>query len=163
MNKLLMKVLGLFLIVTIYVSCEELSEEDLIYNSEVISIEYGKSFGECNGYCDFSLTLTENTLNYKVSSFTNAVQYPEISRTIEIDSIIWLELREKVDFLLFRNLNEVIGCPDCADEGAEWVKLETRDISHKVTFEYENEPEEIEDLVDGLRELMDEYEFTLDV
>jgi len=160
MNKLLLKVLGLFIIAVVYVSCDELKEEDLVFNSEITTIEYGKSFGECIGYCNYSIALTENSLNYKIASWDNNGQYPEISRTVEIDSAIWFELKEEIDFLLFRNLDEVIGCPDCADQGAEWVMIETSNISHQVTFEYENEPEEIEDLVESLRDLMEKYNST---
>ena len=59
---------------------------------------------------------------------------------------------------MFRNLEEVIGCPDCTDGGVEWIEITTSELSHKVTFEYFNEPEETQNYIDDLRDLMEQYE-----
>ena len=63
-----------------------------------------------------------------------------------------------MDFVVFRNLEEVIGCPDCADGGAEWIEITTKDLNHKVTFEYNNEPEEMQDYIEILREFIKKYD-----
>lgn len=53
----------------------------------------------------------------------------------------------------FFKLSETIGCPDCADGGAEWVEVEyVSGKKHRVTFEYMKEPDELKDYLIGLRE-----------
>jgi hypothetical protein len=55
----------------------------------------------------------------------------------------------------FFDLPTTIGCPDCADGGAEWIEIELVDGGkHKVTFEYRHEPEKVKDYIIKLREQM---------
>ena len=56
------------------------------------------------------------------------------------------------DYELFKKLNEIVGCPDCADGGAEWIEIIKGDSKHKVTFECGKAPKEIDSLVTVLRE-----------
>jgi hypothetical protein len=149
------KVLIYIILIFISISCEDLTESELFLESKVTTIEYGTSFGECIGYCNTSISITNNNIEYTASS--NSDTYPTISQNVEIDEDVLNNLLEKVDFIIFRNLDEIIGCPDCADGGAEWVSIKTNDLSHKVTFEYQNTPEEILDLIHKLREIFDSF------
>lgn len=55
----------------------------------------------------------------------------------------------------FLALPTTIGCPDCADGGAEWLEIELKNgIKHKVTFEYNNEPSLLKDYILKLREML---------
>jgi hypothetical protein len=38
-------------------------------------------------------------------------------------------------------MDTVIGCPDCADGGAEWLELGFEKEVKRVTFEYMHEPD----------------------
>ncbi len=54
-------------------------------------------------------------------------------------------------------MDNVIGCPDCADGGSEWLELGFEGDVKRVTFEYMNEPDELKDIIVDLRGLMDSF------
>lgn len=144
-------------IILLFGSCEDTTELEMLDDSEIISMEYGTSFGECNGYCINSISLNESKIEFRATGWDSGVDLPEMSFSKDISKQEWEELIQKINFYAFRNLEEVIGCPDCADGGAEWVKIITNNVSHKVTFEYENEPEQLEEMIDDLREYLEEF------
>ena len=54
-------------------------------------------------------------------------------------------------------LPERIGCPDCADGGAEWVIITVGDKTHKVVFEYGKAPAELAAVVAKFRALKETF------
>jgi hypothetical protein len=63
------------------------------------------------------------------------------------------DIEKLIDTQKFFDLNDVYGCPDCADGGSEWIEIITDDDkSKKVTFEYGKTVPEIEKLIKLLRE-----------
>ena len=64
---------------------------------------------------------------------------------------------DDIDLDTFLEMQETIGCPDCADGGAEWLELGFEDLVKRVTFEYGNEPGEFENIIPALRELMNGF------
>jgi len=144
MKKLLFFLLSLVLLT----SCDE--KDDEITNG-VIEIHYGTSFGECYGYCINEVTVTDNTIALKKYSWTDGLDFPDIDYQKTINEEVLEDLFDKVDFDTFLALDEVIGCPDCADGGSEWIEIKTNDTTHKVTFEYFNEPSELTEIVTALR------------
>jgi hypothetical protein len=55
----------------------------------------------------------------------------------------------------FFELPQTIGCPDCTDGGAEWLEIELADgRTHKLIYEYGNEPALLKNSVAILRKLM---------
>ncbi len=144
--------------ILLFFSCAEDEDVLLTYNSDIISIGYGTSFGECLGYCIRSIEITGLDVEFDASGMTVTDKLPDINISGEIFIEDWENLINKIDFLVFRNLEEVMGCPDCNDGGAEWIEITTSELSHKVTFEYYNEPEEIQNYIDNLRNLMEQYE-----
>ncbi len=144
--------------ILLFFSCAEDEDVLLTYNSDIISIEYGTSFGECLGYCIRSIEITGMDVEFDASGMTVTDKLPDINISGEITIEDWENLVNKIDFVVFRNLEEVMGCPDCNDGGAEWIEITTSELSHKVTFEYYNEPEEVQNYIDDLRNLMEQYE-----
>ena len=55
------------------------------------------------------------------------------------------------------SLPEVIGCPDCADGGAEWVAVNADGKQYKVTYDYGKTPKELEAVVAKLKVLKDSF------
>ena len=145
------KIVFLLLLSTVFLSC--VKEENTTISTEVVSINYGTSFGECIGYCNNNITVTDTNVLLEKKGWSNIVTLPEVTETTVVTAAVLQELFEKVDFDAFLNLEEVIGCPDCADGGAEWVEIITEDQSYKVTYEYFNEPEVLKELAAALREL----------
>jgi hypothetical protein len=108
-------------------------------NNKIIRINYGTSFGECIGYCKHELSLNQDSLVFRCSGWSD--QYSPLLFRQKTPVSAWDSARVNFNIKSFFELQEVIGCPDCADGGAEWIeiKLTNGDI-HKVTFEYGNEP-----------------------
>ncbi len=70
----------------------------------------------------------------------------------------WIFIQQRLDIPVFYKLEGILGCPDCADGGAEWIEVELRNgNTHKVTFEYENEPPEMKGYIGKLRELISHF------
>ena len=63
-----------------------------------------------------------------------------------------------VDLPTLQSYEDVIGCPDCADGGAEWIEVVTSDGSKKITFESGDSLDTIHPLIDRLRTLQTQYE-----
>jgi len=152
------KFILVFILLFSLISCEETDNTELNLDEEIISISYGTSFGECMGYCKRKIEIEGTVVKYIVSSWSVDDNYPDIEIKGTISEQDWNSITEKIDFIVFRNLEEVIGCPDCADGGAEWIKVDTRKLSHKITCEYNNPPEAVQDYIQELSELFAEYQ-----
>lgn len=124
--------------------------------SDILKIQYGKSFGFCGGYCWHEITVTSNRLTFQKKSWDNSV--PPVTCERDYDCEDWKSLTEDINVSDFFNMEEVIGCPDCADQGAGWVTIFTGGDLHKVTYEYHTEPKELTDLVNVLRPLLDSFD-----
>lgn len=126
--------------------------QEVIY-SGISQIKYGTSFGECIGYCKHEMVLKSGKVTYNSISWNSALQ-PQI-QTDTLTAVAWDSV--KSDFVVkdFFNLPETIGCPDCADGGAEWIEIQlTNGDTHKVTFEYYHEPELLKNKVIEFRTIM---------
>lgn len=132
-------------------SCED---ADVLSDEEVPSIKYGTSFGFCVGYCLTDLEVSTDRLYYVNYGHDNSVS-PE-TKTMIYTQKKYLDILSLVDQEKFLALDPVIGCPDCADGGAEWIEMTIGNRTKKVTFEYGKEIEGIEDLTLKLREIVSE-------
>jgi hypothetical protein len=151
------KILIIVISIQLLFSCDA-EDNILTYDSEIVSIEYGTSFGQCIGYCSRNIEITGTDIIFNASGQTVTGKLPEIVITDVISIEDWEELVNTIDVLIFRNMEEVIGCPDCADGGAEWIEITTDELNHKIVFEYNNEPEELETYIEELRELLEQFE-----
>ena len=129
--------------------CDESKGKD-----KILRISHGTSFGMCQGYCFNEKTYTsEYTINYsKAWGRIEPGSLPDKLDSVTVDQAIWKELCSKIDTAIFNNLPETIGCPDCADGGAEWIEIQTNTRTHRVTFEFGQTLPEIAILVERLRE-----------
>ena len=124
----------------------------LLFGQDIIQIKTGTSFGECFGYCLSELNIIGSEADYYLNSWIedDSVYQPvEISDVI--DSSIWENLNTFLDFELFMNLDSIIGCPDCADGGAEWFEIATNDTIKRVTIEYGDSLDGLNNYIDLLR------------
>ena len=123
-------------------------------NSRSKTIRSGQSFGECLGYCRLELELTEDTTIFAAIGQALDNSFDDIRDTVATDSGTWAHVSALAAIAPFSTLDEVYGCPDCADGGAEWVELDTdRDPARTVTFEYGDPPAQIDALADTLRSI----------
>ena len=126
---------------------------------DISYISYGTSFGECLGYCVKSTMLTDSIISFLKSGWNMEGRLPDIyfSRIQNIED--WESLLEEVDFNEFTQLDSIIGCPDCADGGAEWIEIKENGTIYKVIFEYGNEPEAVKPYIEMLRTYLDSFDY----
>ncbi|CAF1060490.1 unnamed protein product [Rotaria sordida] len=127
--------------------------------SNVLSISSGTSFGECIGYCRKSITVTSTPSQVSISKKANFNQasYPPVYATVPLTSSELVSLVNLVNIEIFQSLDDRIGCPDCADGGAEWVQIIWANGSKRVTFENGKTVKGIEELIAKLRQMRQAY------
>lgn len=123
--------------------------------TEIVKIKYGTSFGECGGYCVYSAEFDNTDYNSENRSWQETEDFPNIDCKIE-NPTDWEDLSSLASFDEFKSLDEVIGCPDCADGGAEFIELFTANDSYKVTFEFGTPPDEVSSLQERIREIVED-------
>jgi hypothetical protein len=112
---------------------------------------YGSFFGECLGYCQTEIKIERESIQKKSKGWNQYDELPKTERIEIVNSIYFEELTRYLDFNKFKKLDEVLGCPDCADGGGEWVEIRRNGQTSKVTFEYGNAPEELSNIIGLLR------------
>jgi len=127
--------------------------------NEIISISSGTSFGRCIGYCRQSIEIIANPLQLNVlrEANFNQASYPPVHVGFLLEQQIWTKLVGLVDLKTIENLDERIGCPDCADGGAEWIQIDTTSTSKRITFENGRTVQGTENLIEQLRDLRQTY------
>lgn len=123
-------------------------------NADIVSIQWGKSFGMCRGYCLEEYTFTKDSVFKHRQSWQPEV-YPDKdtswSETAGFDIFA-----DYVEFDSLQALGERIGCPDCADGGSEWLAIRLTDGRyHKVVFEFGSSPDSQAMLLMHIREWYD--------
>ena len=88
---------------------------DLILNPQVsIQINSGTSYGECWGYCVFELQLDNSNALFTASGW-GWYEFPDLLLEDNLSQEMWQQLVAHIDFEYFQSLDDVYGCPDCAD------------------------------------------------
>jgi hypothetical protein len=108
-------------------------EKQNIASLDVMEINSGKRFGFCMGYCSTSVTLTPSLTIFR-STPTRHSELSEIICTTATQSNRWQEVVNTIDDAFFA-LDTVIGCPDCVDQGAEFVEVRTATQQHSIRFD----------------------------
>ncbi len=115
-----------------------------------VDLKYGQSFGFCIGYCQSELTFDK--LNAVLIQRSNQDE-TEIKTNTYLTSNQVADIYQLFDEDSFAQLPETIGCPDCADGGAEYLEARVNGEWKKVTFQYNQAPEEIGNLILELRKI----------
>ncbi|MBN2412408.1 hypothetical protein JXQ31_12025 [candidate division KSB1 bacterium] len=121
------------------------------------TIKYGTSFNMCSGYCKFELYINETYVAFIASSWEPR-QYPEKSITGQLNTAELERLQSLIDFNEITKYEEFIGCPDCADGGAEWIQVKQDKQTKKITFEYGDTLNSINELIELLRDIFETYD-----
>ncbi len=122
-------------------------------NDAEYEVTSGHSFGFCLGPCTQTLNLNwqsrqaEFVIRY--SEFQdNSVSFREEVIPTTFSDQVWDEMLEEVKSVDdFNSFEEVYGCPDCADGGAEWIEIIDRSGTHRVTFEFGGNVKGLDNLI----------------
>jgi hypothetical protein len=126
----------------------------------VTNVEYiktGYSFGLCRGYCQQYFTITADKVSYLAKSNDNDPDFPDITRNDTITKTDYDNLLKSLDLKKFNDLPDVIGCPDCADGGAEWIEIKNGNSVEKTTFGYNTDVPQIKNFLNNLRTFRDDH------
>ncbi|QPH41443.1 hypothetical protein [Pedobacter endophyticus] len=119
------------------------------------SISYGTSFGFCSGYCSNTLLISDSKLTFSKTKNGQTPDTRTCTKTISENEIA--AIKTELNMSKITSLPEVIGCPDCADGGAEWVAVNADGKQYKVTYDYGKTPKELEAVVAKLKALKDSF------
>ena len=122
-----------------------------VQSSDIIKITFGTSFGMCFGYCTKVVTFENGSVTKELTSRDE----DQLKKTCG-DFYNTDELFSTVNVQAFLGLEETIGCPDCADGGAEWIEIITTEGSKKITYEYGKEPSAVKSFIGELRKFYDQ-------
>ena len=111
-------------------------------------ITSGFSFGECLGFCFQAVTCRGVFATYVMHDFGKGATVEGEAR---LDIGAWQELLGAVDMQALQSLPDVIGSPDCADGGAEWIEVVRDGVGKRVTFEFGDDIPSIQPLLDVAR------------
>jgi hypothetical protein len=118
-----------------------------------MKISYGTSFNMCLGYCKNEMTMASGAVTYVHTSWVDSLKTINCMDNLDVNS--WKYFESHLNINEFFELPKTIGCPDCADGGAEWIAVELANgRKHHVTFEYGEEPEMLTEYMIRLREQM---------
>jgi hypothetical protein len=137
-------------------ACSSTDSDELLNEGDYI--KYGTSFGMCLGYCIHDIKITSDEIRFSKNGHDIDNLLPEVTLSTPIEMRYWQTLTAQVNFDEFNQLDSVIGCPDCADGGAEWIEIRHNGQVHKVIFEYMNEPETVSPYISYLRTYMNTFE-----
>jgi hypothetical protein len=118
---------------------------------EALTIRSGTSFGMCIGYCQMDYTFNGTNVTFTQSGTRSQNETPTKTCQAAISPADWNAIKALADFDAFSKVPTTLGCPDCADGGAEYIELQAGDSKHRVTFEFNNTIQGFEPLVDALR------------
>lgn len=125
-----------------------------------LTIARGTSFGKCQGYCNKELVVAASSITY--NEWQNGGQPRPKTRKEEGDQSASLkELADGFNLSQFYKMDKTIGCPDCADGGAEWLEVKKGKNTTRVTYEYGKAPENLKVAAEKLKGLQQKFEQTL--
>ncbi|MBC8154582.1 MAG: hypothetical protein H7Z72_16900 [Bacteroidetes bacterium] len=114
-------------------------------------IRSGTSYGFCSGYCEQLLSVEGNAVTFtKLNS--RAPTLPPITCRGVLTEAKWTDLRAQADLSQLQKQPKTLGCPDCADGGAEFLEIQQGGEQYRVTFEAGTTVPGFEALVTALRE-----------
>ncbi|CAF1231654.1 unnamed protein product [Rotaria magnacalcarata] len=126
---------------------------------DVRSISSGLSFGMCAGYCKQSINMTLDPLQIIALKEPNFEQksYPPIQKAFPTTQNAWEDIVTTINLKIFQTLGDTVGCPDCADGGAEWIRVDWINGSKRITFENGRAIKGLEELIEKLRQMRQQY------
>lgn len=116
------------------------------------------SFGMCLGYCTTRLEITEGqaVLIREARGGRGAPQnLPEQRYTAQLSASEWQDIQRLAANVDFDALPATVGCPDCADGGAEGLTVEGPSGAESVSLEFRAAIPQAQPLLDRVRAIRD--------
>ena len=134
----------------ILISCEP----DSIAESEFIEVTYG-TVCFCHPYGETTSTFNQNEIIRNKKSNTGNIADKLCTKMMPGGD--WNRIIQNLNIGEFIDLPETIGCPNCADEGAQWLKIQTQGSAHQVTWSNREELIEMSVLLTIIDDLLKKH------
>ncbi len=125
---------------------------ELTCEEDMALLSAGKSFGECWGPCLWELAVSGMALHLVVSNWDETTE-ADTTATLTADGEA--DLCSAVTSLVGTTLDEIYGCPDCADGGASFATLSREGTESEHTWEYQQAPWDLVPLDALINEMLD--------
>lgn len=144
----MLRLLGMLLLIVSLTACEKET------NDTIQTFTFGTYYGECLGTCYQSFSFKEGVFAWEQRAYL-AGELQNVCQGGQSNSN-WEALNSSFNLVTFMALDEVIGCPDCADGGASFIEITIGDNVTRVTFEAGVPPTGLEAFHEQISELSDE-------
>jgi hypothetical protein len=114
----------------------------------IAAIRTTTSFGFCVGYCRTTLEITSAEAVFVKEGWRGEAP---IRLTTRLTPAEWRDLAGAVDRRQLEALPAVLGCPDCADAGAESLEVVATEWRKDVLFDYGAAVPALQPLLDKVR------------
>jgi hypothetical protein len=123
--------------------------------ADIVQVASTTSFGMCAGYCRTRLEISaEGAVLVREASGRGAgADLPEQRFTAPLSAADWREIARLAAAADIDGLPDTIGCPDCADGGAESLTIITEDGGKTITFDHGATIKEAAPLLERVRAL----------
>jgi hypothetical protein len=125
-------------------------------SEDLSMIRTGTYFGESLIHSNETVIITPEKTSYALTSKVQDPQNPDITVEREATREDWDELQALVDPATFRTLPAILGQPDAADQGGEWVEITVGGEAKRIDLEMNASVPEIDALLQKLREKRNE-------
>lgn len=100
-----------------------------------VVIKNGTFYGMCAGYCLTETIIRDAGISYRESSHEPG-KFPDKNKSLTITGDEWRDLTGAVDMGALMALDSIIGCPDCADGGGEWIEVRKGEQTRRIVFQH---------------------------
>lgn len=151
-----MTLIALFLI-ALFSQCSSVAVQAPA-DTDALTVRSGTSFGMCVGNsCQKDYVFNGTSVTLTQSGTRTQSQSPARTCQSRLSAAEWSTLKVASNLDAFQKQPEIIGCPDCADGGAEYIELQQGDSKHRVTFPFGKTIPGFEPLVDALRQQRERF------
>jgi hypothetical protein len=151
----LTKLLSLSALAAVLASCASAA---VTQQPDITRVVSTTSFGMCVGYCTTELEITEGqaVLTRLARGGRGAPgSLPPQRYSMPLTASEWREIQSLAAAADFDALPDVVGCPDCADGGAEGLTVEDADGAESVSLEFRANVREVQPLLTRVRAIRD--------
>ena len=143
--------LGLVVVAFGLVACES----GAVKSAAVTKVSSTTSFGMCAGYCKTTLEISEKEAVLKREPWGRGAGsgLPPQRFTTPLSAQEWQDIASAAEAAKIDALPETIGCPDCADGGAESLTIVAAKGTKTITFDHGAAIAEAQPLLDRVRAL----------
>lgn len=130
-----------------------------IQSESIIGLTIGSSFRSCVGYCWKSVHINSTSVHTCERNLANSTSSPDLHHDFRNIDGEFENLVESVgNIQMWKTIDSPIGCPDCQNQGAQWIEVFTdNQPKYGVTFDSNSTIVGYETLVDQLRSIHRRY------